>query len=234
MSRIRPLTKKKNYRTGYYEYRCNPDFKYLSFDNLTRYYGENRKSKDRMRNYYISKSDTGLYEFFAKELDCISKFYESEKRLVKNRFRRNPVTKEEIHRLNVYKHRMHAICSILANEFCKVNPESGNVKLNEMLKDKLIKIDFDELGPRRKGLLGIMGYEYNGSNWVYNEELKKKFQTAINYCHSNKYCIRGSSLSDIPLDFVKYIKQVREAIYWPIDKILKPIDSAIKTKKNRN
>ena len=62
-------------------------------DNLmsvkcTPYFEDNYKDKTKLKNTFIKGSDSGLYEFFAKEVECSAKF-KSEKERLKQSLKKN-------------------------------------------------------------------------------------------------------------------------------------------------
>ena len=47
----------------------------------TPYFEDNYKDKTKLKNTFIKGSDSGLYEFFAKEVECSAKFKSEKERL---------------------------------------------------------------------------------------------------------------------------------------------------------
>ena len=166
-------------------------------------------------------SDSGVYEYYAKEIECLQDFYNQEKRLIDDLKKTTGIKDSDfvrLKKLNIYKKRLAAICTSLAPYFCKVHPESKNTINNNFIFEKLKDIPYKDLGKGRKNLLNVMGYTWNGEKWKKDDQLRQKFIEAINYCHSNKFCFDNySTLSDIPSEVLQFVDMAQKELYSPIE-----------------
>jgi len=179
--------------------------------------------KKKYRKEFIKSSRSGLYEYYAKEIECLNKlkrdnnrFFESLKQNSSGDVTKDKKTKQSyiISNKKSFK-RVRQICTILASEFCAIKNE--NAESNKYIANKLKEIPYEELGPRRKFQLMIRGYIYDDKKWNYNEELKKKFIKASEICYNNKHCLdSGSSLRDIPADFKAFLPELSSVVEKPL------------------
>lgn len=140
--------------------RCNP------------YFESNYKDKNKLKNTFIINSEAGLYEFFAKEVECIKDFREQKKEL-KNSFVKTvkpdeiyteEQKREQLRKLVEYEKEMDLlfrnlsrICQNKAKGLCGIRDKSKDdyspEKLTElMINEKGGKIDENEIKKKIKSL----------------------------------------------------------------------------------
>ena len=225
--------------------------------------GLTEKNKTRLKNTFIKNSDSGFYEYNAKNIECIQDKLESTRRRYKALNLEQSTTnqdefKKRLEKKNKFKteendmfRKIKNLCYSTVSELCEAQvedtseeaskDENNKIRLkNDYEVEKLKKISYDELGPNRRLKLMIRGYKYENNEWKYDPALKDKFKKAINICHKNKHCMHTySSLDQIPIDTKKFINLLIDGIKAPLVYTISQADSMKKKRseiieKNNN
>ena len=187
----------------------------------------NDEFKKKYKKAFIESSKSGLYEYYAKEVECLDKAIQNNKRSLEAAGQNSTGYDREINQSYIFSNkkkyrRVRQLCTILASEFCAIKNE--NSKSNHIVK-QLKTISYKELGPRRRLKLMIRGYTYDGAQWTYTKNLRDKFTKASEICYNNKHCLdSASSLEDIPKDFRGFLGKISAAVEGPFNYLLDNIN----------
>ena len=114
------------------------------------YFETNYKEKNKLKNTFIKNSEAGLYEFFAKEVECSQDFINQKRRLKESfgktkGFYDEQQKKEQLRKLVEYEKDMDLlfrnlsrICQNKAKGLCGIRDKSNDVYSKENLKQILI------------------------------------------------------------------------------------------------
>ena len=189
----------------------------------------NDEFKKKYKKAFIESSKSGLYEYYAKEVECLDKAIQNNKRSLEAVDQNSTGYDREINQSYIFSNkkkyrRVRQLCTILASEFCAIKNENENEKSNHIVK-QLKTISYKELGPRRRLKLMIRGYTYDGVQWNYTEKLRDKFTKASEICYNNKHCLdSASSLEDIPKDFRGFLGKISAVVENPFNYLLDNIN----------
>ena len=187
----------------------------------------NDEFKKKYKKAFIESSKSGLYEYYAKEVECLDEAIQNNKRSLEAADQNSTGYDREINQSYIFSNkkkyrRVRQLCTILASEFCAIKNE--NSKSNHIVK-QLKTISYKELGPRRRLKLMIRGYTYDGAQWDYTKNLRDKFTKASEICYNNKHCLdSASSLEDIPKDFRGFLGKISAAVEGPFNYLLDNIN----------
>jgi len=117
----------------------------------TPYFEDNYKDKNKLRNTFIKGTDSGLYEFFAKEVECSAKFRSGKDRLkqalkkainekhsTESKKAINKKQTEYENEMNVLFRKMSKICQHKAKGLCDIRDKSDDQYTKEALKELLL------------------------------------------------------------------------------------------------
>ena len=211
------------------------------FNNL------NDKEKEKLKNTFIANSDSGLYEYLAKNVECLKEESNNNKRLYEglniDRSNSDENTIDEIMRKKKYYKaveydnfkKIKKICTSKASELCNLPTFREDMSKDDRAKiqikldseiEKLKKIKYDELGPNRRLKLYLRGFKYENNEWKKDEDLYKKFTNAVEICNNDKHCMdKGSSIEDIPVDTSEFVNLLVEGVGTPLRGMLSIADS---------
>lgn len=187
----------------------------------------NDEFKKKYKKAFIESSKSGLYEYYAKEVECLDEAIQNNKRSLEAAGQNSTGYDRKINQSYIFSNkkkyrRVRQLCTILASEFCAIKNE--NEKSNHIV-EQLQKKSYKDLGPRRRLKLMIRGYTYNGNTWSYTDELKQKFIKASEICYNNKHCLdSASSLDDIPKDFRVFLGKISAVVENPFNYLLNNIN----------
>ena len=115
--------------------------------DCTPYFEGNYKDKIKLKNTFIKNADAGLYEFFAKEIECSAKFKNGKERMKQSL----KTTHGEYKRKNTYKRqteyenemivlfrKISRICQNKANGVCDIRDKSDDQYTTKALKKLLM------------------------------------------------------------------------------------------------
>ena len=122
------------------------------------YFETNYQDKNKLKNTFIKNSDAGLYEFFAKEVQCSQDFINQKRRLKESfgktkGFYTEEQKKEQIRKLVTYEkdidllfRNLSRICQNKAKGLCGIRDKKNDVYTSDNLKQLMINekggIDF--------------------------------------------------------------------------------------------
>lgn len=119
--------------------------------NCTPYFEDNYKDKNKLRNTFIKGTDSGLYEFFAKEVECSAQFSTGKDRLkqalkkainekhsTESKKAINKKQTEYENEMNVLFRKMSKICQHKAKGLCDIRDKSDDQYTKEAFKKLLI------------------------------------------------------------------------------------------------
>jgi len=187
----------------------------------------NDEFKKKYKKAFIESSKSGLYEYYAKEVECLDEAIQNNKRSLEAAGQNSTGYDREINQSYIFSNkkkyrRVRQLCTILASEFCAIKNENAN---SNYIVEQLKKISYKELGPRRRLKLMIRGYTYDGAQWDYTKNLRDKFTKASEICYNNKHCLdSASSLEDIPKDFRGFLGKISAAVEGPFNYLLDNIN----------
>lgn len=180
--------------------------------------------KKKYKKAFIESSKSGLYEYYAKEVECLDEAIQKNNSSLEAADQNSTGYDRKINQSYIFSNkkkyrRVRQLCTILASEFCAIKNDKSNIV--EPLKN----ISYKELGPRRRLKLMIRGYTYDGAQWNYTDELKKKFIKASEICYNNKHCLdSASSVEDIPKDFRGFLGDISAVVENPFNYLLDNIN----------
>ena len=127
------------------------DPKKLMKAECTPYFEDNYIDKFKLKNTFIKNADAGVYEFFAKEVECSAKFISEKERLKtsiinqqdkykkKGSYKKQSEFEKEINTLSL---KMSKICQNKAKGLCDIRDKSDD----QYTKDALMKLLMNEKG----------------------------------------------------------------------------------------
>lgn len=184
----------------------------------------NDEFKKKYKKAFIESSKSGLYEYYAKEVECLDEAIQKNNSSLEAADQNSTGYDRKINQSYIFSNkkkyrRVRQLCTILASEFCAIKNDKSNIV--EPLKN----ISYKELGPRRRLKLMIRGYTYDGAKWNYTKNLRDKFTKASEICYNNKHCLdSASSVEDIPKDFRGFLGDISAVVENPFNYLLDNIN----------